>query len=89
MQSLGRRNSLQREVLQSSELSLDMVLQVHLDYKEKNQRHASPPHFSIACADVTQFQLVQLGSTVRCPEDLHNTDALEIMQTEAFIYKMG
>ena len=87
MQSLGRRNSLRREVLQSAELSLDTVRQVHLDYKEKNQRHASPPQFGIACANITQFQLVQLGSTVRSPEDLHNTDALEIMQTEAFIYK--
>ena len=79
MQSLGRRNSLRREVLQYVELSLDTVRQVHLDYKEKNQRHASPPQFDIACANVTQFQLVQLVSTVRCPEDLHTTDALEIM----------
>ena len=47
--------------------------------KKKNQRHASPPQFGIACANITQFQLVQLGSTVRCPEDLHTTYALEIM----------
>jgi len=79
MQSLGRRNSLRREVLQSAELSLDTVRQVHLDYKEKNQRHTSLPQFGIACANVTRFQLIQLGSTVRCPEDLHTTDALEIM----------
>ena len=79
MQSLGRRNFLRREVLQSAELSLHTVRQVHLDYKEKNQRHASPPQFGIACANITQFQLVQLGSTVRCLEDLHITYALEIM----------
>ena len=35
MQSLGGRNSFRREVLQSAELSLDTVRQVHLDYKEK------------------------------------------------------
>jgi len=38
MQSLGRRNSLRREVLQSAELSLDTVRQVHLDYKEKKSK---------------------------------------------------
>ena len=85
MQSLGRRNSLRREVLQSAELSLHTVRQVELDYKEENQRHARPPQIFISCAHGTQLQLVQLGSTVRCPEYLCNTQALDIVRTKVFI----
>ena len=60
MQSLGRRNSLRREVLQSVELSLHTVRQVHLDYKEKKIKGTQVLHSS---ASRVQISLSSNSST--------------------------
>lgn len=64
MQSLGSRNRLRQEVLQSPELSLDTVRQMELNDKEKYQRHAAPPQLSIPCAQVAQPKIIEVVSVV-------------------------